>query len=47
MEVTRLFDVLHYQKEKHPQQVAIASIKNGEWWKASTDELITLSNNLS
>lgn len=47
MEVTRLFDVLHYQKEKHPQQVALASIKNGDWWKVSTDELIQLSNNLS
>lgn len=47
MEVRRLFDVLHYQKAKHPQQVALASMKNGEWWKLSTDELITLSNNMS
>ena len=47
MEVKRLFDVLHYQKEKHPQQVAIATIKDGNWWKVSTDELINLSNNMS
>lgn len=47
MEVKRLFDVLHYQKEIHPQQVAMATIKNGDWWKVSTDELINLSNNMS
>ncbi|MCB0509100.1 MAG: long-chain fatty acid--CoA ligase [Chitinophagales bacterium] len=47
MEVKRLFDVLHYQKENHPQQVALASVKNGNWWKVSTDELIDLSNKLS
>lgn len=47
MEVKRLFDVLHYQKENYPQQVALASIKNGIWWKVSTDELLTLSNNMS
>ena len=47
MEVKRLFDVLHYQKATHPQQVAIATIKNGDWWKISTDELISLSNNMS
>ena len=47
MQVKRLFDVLHFQKANHPQQVAIATVKNGEWWKLSTDELITLSNNMS
>ncbi len=47
MEVKRLFDVLHYQHENHPQQVALASIKNGEWWKASTADLIEMSNNMS
>jgi len=47
MEVTRLFDVLHYQKVNHPQQVAVATIQEGQWWKISTDELISLSNNLS
>lgn len=47
MEVKRLFDVLHYQKQHHPQQVALASIKDGIWWKVSTDELIDLSNKMS
>ncbi len=47
MQVRRLFDVLHYQKENHPQQVAFATIKDGNWWKASTDEIIDLSNKLS
>lgn len=47
MQVRRLFDVLHYQKATHPQQVAIATIKDGNWWKLSTDELIDLSNKIS
>ena len=47
MQVKRLFDVLHFQKANHPQQVAIATVKNGEWWKLSTDELIQQSNNMS
>ncbi len=47
MEVKRLFDALHHQKENYPQEVAIASMQNGEWWKLSTDELISLSNKLS
>ncbi len=47
MEVKRLFDVLHYQKANHPQQVALATIKNGQWWTLSTDELIDLSNKFS
>jgi len=47
MEVKRLFDVLHYQKETYPQQVAIATMKDGNWWKISTDELIDLSNKMS
>ncbi len=47
MEVKRLFDVLHYQKQTHPQQVSIASMKDGDWWKISTDELIESSNKMS
>jgi long-chain acyl-CoA synthetase len=47
MQVKRLFDVLHYQQQTHPQAVAIASIKDGNWWKVSTDELINFSNKLS
>lgn len=40
MEVRRLFDVLHYQKATHPQAVALATMKNGDWWKIGTDDLI-------
>lgn len=47
MEVTRLFDALHYQQKAHPQQVAIATVKDGNWWNLSTDELVNLSNNFS
>jgi len=47
MEVKRLFDVLHYQKANHPQEVAIATMKDGNWWKISTDELIDASNKMS
>lgn len=47
MEVKRLFDVLHYQKANHPQQVALASMKDGNWWKMSADELIEASNKMS
>lgn len=47
MEVRRLFDVLHYQKATHPQEMALATMKNGDWWKVSTDDLIRMSNNMS
>ncbi len=47
MEVKRLFDVLYYQKQNHPQQVAVATMKDGIWWKVSTDDLINMSNNMS
>lgn len=47
MEVKRLFDVIHHQKEQYPQQVALASLKNGAWWKLSIDEIIRLANNMS
>jgi len=47
MEVRRLFDFLHYQKENHPQKIAIASMKFDKWWECSTDELIEKSNKFS
>ena len=47
MEVTRLFDTIYYQKEKYPQDVAVASIQNGEWVKLSTDQLIDAVNKMS
>ncbi|HMU98681.1 MAG TPA: long-chain fatty acid--CoA ligase [Chitinophagales bacterium] len=47
MEVKRLFDTIYYQKSKHPQQVALASLQNGEWRTLSTDDLINEANKLS
>ncbi|HNL83773.1 MAG TPA: AMP-binding protein, partial [Chitinophagales bacterium] len=47
MEVRRLFDFLHYQKENHPQKIAIASMKFDKWWECSTDELIEKSDKFS
>ncbi len=47
MEVKRLFDTIYYQKSKHPQQSALASLQNGEWRRLSTDDLIHEANKLS
>lgn len=47
MEVKRLFDTIYYQKEKHPQQVSLASIQDGTWKKLSTEDIINEANKLS
>jgi len=47
MEVKRLFDTIYYQKSKHPQQIALASLQNGEWKKLSTNDIINEANKLS
>jgi long-chain acyl-CoA synthetase len=47
MEVKRLFDTIYYQKEKHPQAMALASLYKGEWKKLSTDDIINEANKLS
>jgi long-chain acyl-CoA synthetase len=47
MEVKRLFDTIYYQKEKHPQAMALASLQNGTWKKLSTDDIINEANKLS
>lgn len=47
MEVKRLFDVIYYQKAKHPQAVALAAMKNGQWVKYSTDDVIDGANKVS
>ncbi len=44
---TRLFDIIYYQKEKYPQDVAFASKANGQWNKYSTDDIITQANQVS
>lgn len=47
MEVKRLFDVIYHQKENHPQDVCLAGVKNGQWVKYSTDEVINMANKVS
>jgi long-chain acyl-CoA synthetase len=47
MNITRLFDVIKYQSEKNPQDVAIAGVRNGNWVKFSTKEIIDQANKLS
>lgn len=47
MEITRLFDILAYQRAKHPTQVALAG-KIGDKWKTySTDDCIDMANKVS
>ena len=47
MEVTRLFDVIRYQKTTHPQKVSFAHMKNGQWVNYSTDDIIQEANKIS
>jgi len=48
MEVRRVFDLLPYYKEHHPdQKVALAGKVNGVWREYGIDEYIELSDNLS
>jgi long-chain acyl-CoA synthetase len=44
---TRLFDIIYYQKEKYPQEVAFASKANGQWTKYSTQQIIDQANKVS
>ncbi len=47
MEVRRLFDVIHYQNEQFPQKVAFAGLKDGQWEKYSTQQIIDEANKVS
>ncbi len=47
MEVKRLFDFIHYQKENFPQEVAFAAIKDGSWEKYGTQKIIDEANKVS
>lgn len=47
MEVTRLFDIFPWQKEKYPQNDAIAGKYDGRWKKWSTDDVIKQSDSLA
>lgn len=47
MEVTKLFEILQYQKAKHPQEVALAGKVGGKWKTYSTDDCIEMANKVS
>ncbi len=47
MEVTRLFDILPYQREKYPKEVCLAGKINDKWKTYSTDETIDMANKVS
>ena len=47
MEVTKLFDILPYQKAKYPQEVALAGKVGGKWKTYSTDDCIEMANKVS
>ncbi len=46
-DVSRLFDVLYYQKENYPQKDALVAKINGEWIPTSTEEYLEKANNTS
>lgn len=45
--ITRLFDFPYYQQETYSLQVALATKKNGEWEKTSSQEYIAKANAVS
>ena len=47
MEVTKLFEILQYQKAKYPQDVALAGKVGGKWKTYSTDDCIEMTNKVS
>ncbi len=47
MEVTRLFEFIHYQKQNAPQEKAFGYKKDGKWVYYSTDQMIEIANNIS
>jgi len=47
MEVTRLFEFIHYQKQNAPQEKAFGYKKDGKWVYYSTDKMIEIANNIS
>ena len=47
MELKRLFDLLDYRKETHPERAVFVAKQNGEWRKIFIDEYINKVNNIS
>lgn len=47
MEVTRLFEFIQYQKQKHPLEKAFGHRIDGAWKYYSTDDIIEMANQVS
>ncbi len=47
MEPTRIFDLLDYQNKRNPLKDALANKVDGRWIKCSTEEVISIVNDLS
>ena len=47
MEVTRLFEFMHYQKENYPLEKSMGYKNNGKWTYFSTDDMIEMANDIS
>lgn len=47
MEVTRLFEFIHYQKANGPIDKSFGYKKNNQWTYYSTDDMIEMGNNIS
>lgn len=45
--ITRLFDIIHYQLEKYPLEGSIVDKRDGQWIKTSTQEYIDKANAMS
>ena len=47
IEISRVFDVLQWQKKSYPQSKSLNSKQNGNWKNYSTDDTIAIVDNLS
>ena len=47
IEISRVFDVLQWQKISYPQSKSLNSKQNENWKNYSTDEVIEIVDNLS
>ena len=47
VDFTRVFELIHYQKEKYPNQKAFISFSQGQWKSQSTEEIQNRINALS
>ena len=46
-EITRVFDLLKYCLENHPQEDMVAAKQNGTWNKYSTEKFVAQVNSVS